>query len=156
MTTKPNKKDAKMSKTQPAQTVAPAVEAVPADGAVNGNDKPHSNSSRDNSFLKWKPSTLARLDVVAEKWPEVASHVNAIREKIRGLPDDFSPGDKLIPLKAGDVVRLPEHEKFLKGLKLENRGVVESNHRGVVKVKVGEHSFTVPARTVEILERAQS
>jgi hypothetical protein len=144
-------------KSKPTNGAPPAPAQEPTDGVpavAQGNrpSKPHSNSTRDNSFLKWKPSTLSRLQVIKERFPETAKECDALIAKVMTLPDNFSPNEN-VKLEVGDIVRLPEHDSMLKALKLDNRGKVMELSRGTAKVQVGSHSFTVVSRDVELIER---
>lgn len=132
---------------------APAA-ATPAPASENGKPaKAHSNSTRDNSFLKWKPSTLSRLQHVKERFPEVAKECDALIAKVMSLPDDYTANPENVKLAVGDTVRLPEHDSMLKSLKLENKGTIIELARGTAKVQVGPHSFTVVTRDVELIAR---
>jgi len=134
-------------KSSTEQTVIPGTEE-------KKGDKPHPNSTRDNSFLKWRARTITSVTHLGEKYPEIIKEVNAVLAKLRGLPEDYTPYETSIALKVGDVVRLPEHDSMLKELKVENKGEVTEVKRGSAVVTVGKHRFTVLSRSVEILKRA--
>jgi hypothetical protein len=146
------KSTAKPAKLVPPPT-APATETAETAPAAK-TAKAHSNSTRDNSFLKWKPSTMTRLQHVKERFPDVAKHVDEVLKVVATLPDDYSPNPD-VAVKVGDTVRLPEHASMLAALKLENKAQVIEVSRGKAKVQVGTHQFTVATSEVEIIARGK-
>jgi len=109
---------------------------------------------RTNEHLKWKPRCLGMLRHLGEKFPEHSKAVASLLSVVDKLPEDYNPTAQTSAPKVGDVVRLPEHDALFRGLKIENKGRVVNTERGVSTVDVGGHNFTVPNRTIEVLERA--
>ena len=130
-------------------TVTPIVPST-----TQAADAKPNRFARTNEHLKWKPRAQYVIKHLMEKFPESAKHASELLKFVDKLHDDYAPNEQSPTPKVGDVVTLPEHESIFKSLKVENKGKVTATERGVSTVDVGGHVFTVPNRTVKILERA--